>query len=58
MELAWIVIVTLKLTRANILRIKETLVHLIAENPLPSAFVFVAIAAIVMAFILKNKNSA
>jgi hypothetical protein len=56
MELGWIVIVTLKLTRANILRLKESLIHLVGTNPLPSSIIFVVISVLVLVMILKNKN--
>ncbi len=58
MELGWIVIMTLKLTKENLLRIKETVFHLIATNPLISAIVFVVVASIVTVFILKYVKSA
>ena len=58
MELGWIVVMTLRLTKANILRIKETLFQLVDENPLLSVIICVAISAIVLAAILKNKNNA
>jgi len=53
MELGWIVIMTLKLTRENLLRIKKTLVHLIHTEPLLSAGVIVAVAAIIAVIIIK-----
>jgi len=49
---------TLKLTRANILRIKEDLVHLIEANPLPTAVFFVVIAVALVVLLSKNKSSA
>ena len=58
MELGWVIIMTLKLTKANMLRIKETVLHFIDTNPLLSAILCVVIAALVIGFTLKYKNSA
>lgn len=57
MELGWIVLMTLRLTKANLLRIKGTLLHLIQTNPLLSAVVFVALGAILMTIIIKYVRS-
>jgi len=58
MEPGWIVMMTLKLTRENILRIEETLSQIVAANPLLSAVIFMVIVAVVLALILKHKNPA
>jgi hypothetical protein len=58
MELGWIVIMTLRLTKANLLQLKETLFHFIQTNPLLSACVFVGVAAIGMVIIIKYVKSA
>lgn len=58
MELGWIIIMTLKLTKANLLRIKGTLVHLIHTNPLLSACVFLVLSAIITVIIIKYVKSA
>jgi hypothetical protein len=57
MEMGWIVIMTLKLTRANLLRIKEILVQLIHTNPLLSACIFVAVATITTVIIIRYVKS-
>jgi hypothetical protein len=57
MELGWIIIMTLKLTKANLLRIKETLIHLIHTHPLLSACAFVVSAAILVIIIMKYVKS-
>ncbi|MGD8537697.1 MAG: hypothetical protein PVI66_03145 [Candidatus Aminicenantes bacterium] len=48
---------TLKLTKANLLRIKETLIHLIHTHPLLSACAFVVSAAILVIIIMKYVKS-
>ena len=58
MELGWILMMTLKLTRENILRIKETLSQIVAANPLLSAVIFMVIVVVILALILKHKNPA
>jgi hypothetical protein len=58
MELSWIVIMTLKLTKENLIRIKKTLVHLIHTEPLLSAFVIAAVAAVIALIITKYVKSA
>lgn len=58
MELGWIIIMTPKLTRANLLRIKETVIHLVTTNPHLSAIVFVVVAAVISVFIIKYIKSA
>jgi hypothetical protein len=58
MELGWIVMMTIKLTRENILRIKETLSQIAAANPLLSGVIFIVIVAMVLALILRHKNPA
>jgi hypothetical protein len=57
MELGWIVIMTLKLTKANLLRIKKTLLHLIQTNPFLSACIFVAVAIFLTVIIIKYVKS-
>jgi heme/copper-type cytochrome/quinol oxidase subunit 2 len=57
MELGWIIIMTLKLTRANLLRIKNTLVQFINTNPLLSAFIFVVVAVIILIVLIKYTKS-
>jgi hypothetical protein len=56
MELGWIVMMTLKLTEANIVRIKETLFQFANTNPLLSTAIFLIVSAIATALILKYKN--
>ena len=58
MELGWVIIMTLKLTKENLLRIKETLVHFIHTNPLLSACIFMVVAAIIAAIVIKYVKSA
>ena len=58
MELGWIIIMTLKLTKANLLRIKETLVNLIHTHPLLSACVIMVIATFLTVIIIKYIKSA
>jgi hypothetical protein len=58
MELGWIVIMTLKLTQENLNRIKKTFVHLIHTEPLLSAFVILAVAAVFAFIITKYVKSA
>ncbi len=57
MELDWIIIMTLKLTKANLLRLKETLFHFIHTNPLLSACLFVVVTAIGTVTIIKYVKS-
>ncbi|MGD9346455.1 MAG: hypothetical protein PVH84_11360 [Candidatus Aminicenantes bacterium] len=49
---------TLKLTKENLIRIKKTLVHLIHTEPLLSAFVIAAVAAVIALIITKYVKSA
>lgn len=56
MELGWIILVTLRLTRENILRLRETLIQFVGANPLFSVIIFLVVSAIVSALILKYKN--
>ena len=58
MELGWIIIMTLRLTKANLLRIKETLIDFIHTNPLLSACIFMVAAAILTVVIIKYVKSA
>ena len=58
MDLGWIIIMTLKLTKGNLLRIKETLVRLIHTNPVLSACVFMVVVAILGIIVLKYIKSA
>lgn len=58
MELGWIVIMTLKLTQANLLRIRKTLIQFVQQDPLLSACVFVVVAAIITITIIRYVKSA
>jgi hypothetical protein len=58
MELGWVIIMTLKLTNKNLLRIKGTLVHLIHTNPLLSACIFMVVTAIIIVILIKYVKSA
>jgi hypothetical protein len=52
MDWAWIAVVTLKLTRANLIRLKEAFLKFVTANPELSAvgFFVVLIAAVILIF--------
>jgi hypothetical protein len=57
MELSWIIITTLKLTRANLIRIKEALIKLITTNPELSAVGFLIVTIVAIALFAKYEKS-
>ena len=57
MELSWIVIVTLKLTKANIIRIKDAFMKIATANPELSAVVFLIVMIAAVILILKFTRS-
>jgi hypothetical protein len=57
MELSWIVLTTLKLTRANLIRIKEALIKLITTNPELSAVGFLIVMIVAIALFAKYVKS-
>ncbi len=57
MELSWIVIMTLKLTKANIIRIKDACMKIATANPELSAVVFLIVMIVAVILILKFARS-
>ncbi|MGB3861127.1 MAG: hypothetical protein WBF32_10730 [Candidatus Aminicenantaceae bacterium] len=57
MNWAWIAFMTLKLTRANLVRIKDALVKLVTANPELSAVSFLIFLIVTVALITKYVKS-
>jgi hypothetical protein len=57
MNWAWIAIMTLKLTRANLIRIKDALMKLVNANPGLSAVGFLIVMIVTVALIAKYVKS-
>ena len=57
MDWAWIAWVTLRLTQQNIERIKEALVTFVQQNPGLSVIIFMAVASVIVAWIIKHARS-
>lgn len=57
MELSWIVIMTLKLTKANIIRIKYAFMKIVTANPELSVVVFLIVMIVAVILILKFVRS-
>jgi len=57
MDWAWITWVTLRLTQQNIERIKEALVTFVQQNPGLSAVLFMVVASLIAAWIIRHVRS-
>jgi hypothetical protein len=57
MEWAWIAVMTLKLTRANLIRIKEAFIKFVTMNPEISAVVFFIVMIVVVILVVKYTRS-
>ncbi len=57
MDWAWIAFMTLKLTRANLIRIKEAYMKLVTANPELSAAGFLIVVIVTVILILKYARS-
>jgi hypothetical protein len=57
MDWAWIAVMTFKLTRANIIRIKEGFLRFVTANPQLSAAGFLIVIIMVVILILKYTRS-
>ncbi len=57
MDWAWIAVVTLRLTRANLIRIKNAFMKIVSANPELSAVVFLIVMIVAVILILKFARS-
>jgi hypothetical protein len=57
MDWAWIAVMTLKLTRANIIRIKDALIKFVTANPELSAVGFLILLILAVVLIIKYARS-